>query len=400
MKVLRIIPSMDPSSGGPCQGIRNIIPELHKAGITNEVVCLDDPAAEFLKTDDFPIVALGPAKGPWQSSPQLVPWLVENLARFDVVIVHALWLFHGYAARKALRIHKRSKGKVPRVYVMPHGMLDPYFQRAGERKLKAVRNWAYWKLIESKLINEADGILFTCEAELLLARQPFQPYHPKREINIGYGVQPPPPFNEEMKVAFKASCPGLGDQPYFLFLSRIHEKKGIDHLVEAYSNIYQLYQRSNSLEMLPKLVVAGPGLDTEFGSKLESMANTLPGLKDAIFFPGMLTGAGKWGAFYGCEAFVLPSHQENFGIAVAEALACGKPVLISYQVNIWREIVETGAGIVADDNTAGAELLINSWMKLSHAGKLEMKGNATRCFQKEFTITSAADRFVQLLATS
>ena len=123
-----------------------------------------------------------------------MPWLVENLERFDIIIVHALWVYHGYALRKAMRLATKKgkaagpkKTSLPKVYVMPHGMLDPYFQRADTRKLKAARNWLYWKLIESKLVNEAEGILFTCEAELLLAREPFRPYHPRKEMNIGYG---------------------------------------------------------------------------------------------------------------------------------------------------------------------------------------------------------------------
>jgi hypothetical protein len=76
----------------------------------------------------------------------------------------------------------------------------------------------------------------------------------------------------------------------------------------------------------------------------------------------MLSGAAKWGALYGCEAFVLPSHQENFGIAVVEALACGKPVLISDQVNIWREIVEDGAGLVEGDTEEGVEKLLRNFL--------------------------------------
>ena len=91
-------------------------------------------------------------------------------------------------------------------------------------------------------------------------------------------------------------------------------------------------------------MIAGPGLDTAFGREMRQLAESLcpqPSTltpQPAVFFPDMLTGDAKWGALYGCEAFVLPSHQENFGIAVVEALACGKPVLISNQVNIWREI--------------------------------------------------------------
>lgn len=71
----------------------------------------------------------------------------------------------------------------------------------------------------------------------------------------------------------------------------------------------------------------------------------------------MLQGDVKWGAVHGCEEFVLPSRQENFAIAVVEALACGKPVLISDQVNIWREIAEDGAGLVGGDTGGRGEII-------------------------------------------
>jgi glycosyltransferase involved in cell wall biosynthesis len=78
--------------------------------------------------------------------------------------------------------------------------------------------------------------------------------------------------------------------------------------------------------------------------------------------PHRLRKSEKWGVLYGCEAFVLPSHQENFGIAVVEALACGKPVLISDQVNIWREIVEDGAGIAEADTEEGVVKLLKKFL--------------------------------------
>src|SRR5690554_4640847 len=173
MRILRVIASMDPSSGGPCQGIRNAIPALAELGVCNEVVCMDDPQAEFLDKDDFEIHALGPAKNAWAYSPKLIPWLKDNLNRFDVVIVHGLWLYPGYAV---LKVYQSIQGKAPKLFVMPHGMLDPYFQKASSRKLKALRNWFYWKLIEKNLIQRADGVLFTCEQEMLLARETFRPY--------------------------------------------------------------------------------------------------------------------------------------------------------------------------------------------------------------------------------
>ena len=402
MRVLQIVPSMHPNAGGISQGIRNIIPELEKLGLPNEVVCLDDPAEDFFSKDPFTITALGIAKGPWQYNAKLLPWLVDNLGRFDVIIVNALWLYHGYAFIKALKKYKAmqvSLGKplqYPRFYIMPHGMLDPYFQNAPERKLKALRNRAYWKLIESKLVNTADGLLFTCKTELLLARESFRPYHPKREFNIGYGVQPPPPFDDKMQAAFLAKCPQVKDKPFILFLSRVHEKKGVDLLIKAYSALLEKTGLA-SLSPFPKLVIAGPGMETEYGKEIQQLAATSEALKASVYFTGMLAGDAKWGAFYTTEAFVLPSHQENFGIAVVEALACGKPVLISSQVNIWPEIMEANAGLVEDDTLEGTVKLLEAWLNLPVTDKNLLNSNAVKCYEDYFKIESAAKKFIEML---
>lgn len=406
MNLLRIITTMDPAFGGPCQGIRNSVPELEKLGVHNEVVCLDDPSSPFLGKDPFQIHAIGPAQGPWGYSPNLVPWLLDNFARFDAAIIHGLWLYHSYGAAKAVKSLKRmpkkstEKTAVPKLFVMPHGMLDPYFQRARERKLKAIRNWIYWKIIEGKVVNEADGLLFTCEAELILAREPFRPYAPKREINVGYGIQTPPTYTPSMREAFLQQCPGVKDSAYILFLSRIHEKKGVDILIEAFSElagkVSRAVGRSNNSV---KLVIAGPGLDSAYGQRMQDLVKSRSEVKDLIFFPGMLGGNAKWGAFYGCDAFILPSHQENFGISVAEALACGKPVLISNQVNIWKEIQAAGGGIVGVDTVEGTKNLLVAWGNLSHEEKLKMGHNATQAFKEKFAIGPAASSLLNAVSS-
>ena len=146
----------------------------------------------------------------------------------------------------------RSTGSVinvPRLLIFSHGMLDPYFQRAAQRRLKAIRNWAYWKLIESRVINTADALLFTCETERILAQHTFRPYKPKEEINIGYGIVPPPMFSEEMTDAFLEKCPQVAGKPYLLFLSRIHYKKGVDLLIEAYADLVEA--QPDRIERLP-----------------------------------------------------------------------------------------------------------------------------------------------------
>ncbi|MEP6583360.1 MAG: glycosyltransferase [Ginsengibacter sp.] len=404
MKILHVIPSMNPSTGGPCEVVRNIIPELEKLNVVNEVVCLDNPIDNFNTKDLFKIISLGPSVNPWHYTRKLEPWLVKNLGRFDVVIVHALWLYHGYAFQKAFKKFKKinvsynKEFRMPRYYVMPHGMLDPYFQQASERKLKAIRNRVYWKLIESVLINNADGLLFTCQSELTLARQSFTPYYPKNEINIGCGIKSPPPFETAMAEAFFEKCPQLNKQPFILFLSRIHEKKGVHNLIEAYSKIFDnLSNNPTEKVLLPKLVIAGPGLETPYGKKIQELIAKSDAMGRSVFFPGMIRSSAKWGAFYCAEAFILPSYQENFGIAVVEALACKKPVLISKQVNIWREIIEDGGGMAEDVGTAGAQNLIESWIKISGEDKKIMGEKAWRSFVKNFSVTNAAKQLFQLV---
>ena len=401
MKILHVLTDMDPRKGGVCQAVRTMIYGLKELGVHNEVVCMNPPEAPFLKEDLFVVHAVGQAKGPWAYNPNLLPWLLLNFHHFDVVVVHGLWQYHAYAVKKALREYKleskkrKSTQPVPRFYIMPHGMLDPYFQRAEGRKLKAIRNVLYWKLIEGRVVNTADGLLFTAREELQLAKTTFTPYYPKKEFVVGLGVENPPPFTESMRKAFFEKCPNVQSRSYLLFLSRIHEKKGVDLLIRAYSEVYKSFKKSNS--EFPALVIAGPDLEGTYGQSMQKIAMGSD-LADSICFPGMLTKDCKWGAFYGCDAFILPSHQENFGIAVVEALACGKPVLISNQVNIWREIEESGGGIVADDSLPGTQQLLSRWKELSQNAQLSLGVNARDTFEKKFATESAARRMMSVIS--
>jgi glycosyltransferase involved in cell wall biosynthesis len=324
-----------------------------------------------------------------------MPWLKDQLHNYQVIIVHGLWLYHSHAVNKAIQSSKGAKGV--RVYVMPHGMLDPYFQKASGRKLKAIRNWLYWKVIESKVISAATGLLFTCEEEKNLARKTFNPYSPKKELVIGLGVEEPPLYTNAMKNAFLKKCPETDKQPFLLFLSRIHPKKGVDLLIAAYISLFKQYEGKITGHLLPKLVIAGPGIETAFGQKIQQLIRENPFLQNLIYFPGMLSGDAKWGAFYGCEAFILPSHQENFGIAVAEALACSKPVLISDQVNIWREIDALGGGIIANDTQEGVLNLLHKWMSLQESGKVTMGVHARKVYESNFSVNFTAQKLANII---
>jgi glycosyltransferase involved in cell wall biosynthesis len=368
---------------------------LEKVGVHCEVVCLDDPKEPFLGNDPFPVHAIGPAKTIWRYSDKLLPWLRANIDRFDVVITHGLWLYHSYATWLASAPYRRQHQHRPspiKFFVMPHGMLDPWFQYAKGRKLKAARNWLYWKLIERRVVNESDGVLFTSEIERELARQPFWPYCPRKEILIRYGIEQPACYQQAMQESFHQACPDLPRRPYWLYLSRIHEKKGVDLLLKAYATL------AIANPNLPKLVIAGPGLDSSYGQTIQRIVDNNPLLRDRVCLPGMLTGRAKWGALYGCEVFILPSHQENFGIAVAEALACAKPVLLSDQVNIWREIVSGHAGLVDKDSGQGVSRLLDAWLNMAQSEKQQMGQQAEALFYKQFEIGSAAQSLLEAVS--
>jgi glycosyltransferase involved in cell wall biosynthesis len=416
---------MNPASGGPCQGIRNSVSALEELGVLNEVVCCDSPDEIWIKKYPFPVHALGPGKFGYSYTTKLQAWLEEKIPRFDGVIVHGIWQWPVQATTRAFKKLKANSPPVtrhPPLFIMPHGMLDPWFQRDKSRRLKAIRNSIYWWLFERHAVNSADALLFTCEEELRLARTTFGGYRPKREINIGYGIAEPPVFESQMREAFQAQYPELGNNPYLLFLGRIHPKKGVDLLIRAYAEVL----KTEKLKTIPPhLVIAGPGWETSYGRQMRQLMDAanceiLPENAPHIHSVGMLEGDSKLGALFGCEAFVLPSHQENFGISVVEALACGKLVLISNKVNIWREIVEAGAGIVGDDTFEGIKNLLASWGRIRLTGEMpeslpnngrdisadttfdlefsfRIRESSLKCFDKNFLITRLANNIKKLI---
>lgn len=394
MKLLSVIVTMDPASGGPAQGIRNNIPFWEQNGIDAIVISFDAPDATYIEKNK--VFGLGPVTNPWAYVPKAKDWLLNNLCHYDVVVIHGLWLYNGYVVTKAIKQLKRLGKKVPKVFVMPHGMLDPYFQKAPERRLKAIRNTVYWHLIEKSVVNNADGILFTCEEELQLAATTFTDYQPKVAYNVGYGIVPPPTFSSIQQAAFYEKCEAVVNKPYFLFLSRIHQKKGVDILLIAYAELYN--ESVTNGKTIPDLVIAGPGMDTGYGDDLRTLQAQYPQLEGKVHYPGMLQGDAKWGALYGAELFVLPSHQENFGIAIVEAMACKTPVLITKSVNIWQEIATSGGGIVTNDDTESVLTGLNKWIAMTPNEKVMLGEKAFATYHAQFTAEATSKKFIEVIS--
>lgn len=380
MKILHVISSTDPKVGGPIEGMKQLYSQYTNLGVDAEVVCNDSPDMPWHSGQGLPkVYALGPARNAYGYNSRLLCWLRENLSRYDAVIVNGIWQYHSYAVRKAL-----VDSHVP-YFVFTHGMLDPWFKYT--YPLKHLKKWLYWPWAEYRVLRDANAVIFTCEEERLLARKSFWLYRAKEAVT-SYGTSSPPGNAQALAQRFLEAHPELQDKRIILFLSRIHEKKGCDLLLEAFA---QVASNDNRLH----LVMAGPD-QTGWASTLKNRAAKL-GIADRISWPGMLQGDSKWGAYNAAEVFCLPSHQENFGIVVAEALACGKPVLISNKVNIWREIKSDLAGFVDDDSTAGTVRNLEHWLQLSPDAYQKMTKRATKCFTQRFHIQRAAERLIEII---
>jgi len=379
-RILHVISSVNRAGGGPIEGIIQLNRALGGLGCSTEIVTTDEPDAPWLAEFPVHVFALGGARLGYRYSPRLRPWLLENAARYDGLIVNGLWQYHGMAARQAAR----ALG-LP-YFVYTHGMLDPWFKHA--YPLKHLKKSLYWPWGTYRVLRDAAAVCFTCEEERLLARQSFARYK-ANEVVVSYGTSAPTGDPDTQRRAFFAAYPALQNQRLLLFLSRIHAKKGCDLLLDAFARVA-------ASDPALHLVMAGPD-QTGWQAQLQQQARRL-GIAERITWTGMLAGDLKWGALRAAEAFVLPSHQENFGIAIAEALACGLPVLISDKVNIWREIESDHAGLVAADTIEGTTHLLRAWLALPEAEKQAMRGRAVHCFAERFEITQAAKSLLRVLA--
>jgi glycosyltransferase involved in cell wall biosynthesis len=393
MRQLSIIASMDKKSGGPAQAIRYLFPYFEKDYSIVDVLCPiwnDFDISNSEKGLNFRLYSK--TTNVWSYNKEIKSFLKNHIEDYELVIVHGLWLYNLLAVFQVIEeLKQKASSKIPVFLVFAHGMLDPWFQQTVTRRVKAFRNVIYWYLIQEKILRNADGILFTCEEEMLLARTTFSKYKPQNEFNVGYGIPNPPSFTPQMTLALKEKFECYDIRPFIIYMGRIDQKKGLDLLVKVY---VELLQNNDNIDNLPILLIAGPGQDSAFGKRINKYINQHPILNNFIVFVGMLTGDAKWGAIYHAEAFVLPSHQENFGIAVVEALACGIPVLISNKINIWREIQNGGGGLIAEDTFEGTFDLLQKWLSLSSDSKKMMGNNAIKVYEINFKIELAAHNII------
>lgn len=365
MRVLHVIPSVSERSGGPATAIIPMCRALMQHGVEVLLITTDSDLREDEKPDGpvseykgVPAMFFPSQLGQsFKYSRPLSSWLSANIKNFGLAHIHAVFNHSSVAAA-----HLCHKAGVPYV-VRPLGTLEPW-----SVKQKSLRKRLFWEIAGKAMLRRAAAVHYTTEAEKFSTETLFGLNHGRV---IPLGIETTPSGRSELAL--------VGD-PYVLVLSRLHPKKGLDVLIDAFQALKPEFADW-------RLVIAGDG-PTDYVSKLKAKAS------DRVEFTGWLDGEKKDATLRGASLLALPSHQENFGLCVMEALAHSVPVLVSPSVNLASEITAANAGwISAIDREALTAKLAEA---LGDEDELAKRGRAGKALSRKYSWDNAARGLVDL----
>jgi len=382
-RVLHVVPSLDPASGGMAEAVRLLA--FPTPALESVIVTCDMPNQPWLAASGVKTIGTGPANTRFQWTPRLAPVLREEMPRADVCVVHGLWQYPLFAAA-----HAAQKAHKP-LLVFPHGMLDPW----ALTQSRAVKSLAWLAGMGNLLNRRASALCFTTPEERELASPRVGQSRGPQAI-VPLGVDAPLLVKEEARQMFDLQHPALAEKQIFLFLGRLHPKKGCDLLIRAFAQCCR--EQEAQKRPRPHLRLAGPSCSDDYLRELRALAQQESLGEGSDFeFLGMLEGGAKWREVAAGDALVLPSHQENFGLVVAEALACGTPALLSDKVNTAPQVKAAGAGLMAPDTVDGTLQLLQQWMSLSPGERAVMSTRAKAWHAQSFSAEAARAGFARLV---
>ena len=351
MRILHVIPSLSPSLGGPAQVALNLVNALNQLGIDAEIATtnygiptLEAPTHQridycydtenSLSAPVYFVPYTPPSLKEFIFSRTLTSWLWKNLPTYDLVDNHYLFSYSPTCAA----VIARYKGIPYTVRTM--GQITPWALAQSSTKKKI-----FSLLFENRNLSRAAAIHCTSPEEATNVRD-FGISTPT--VTLPLGVTPAQPITDakaKLRIAYHIPK----NTPVLLFLSRLHHKKQPELLLKAAQQLTK--------QQPCHIILAGSG-DPLYCQQLKTLTHKL-GLTTAVTFTGFVTGYDKTLLLQGSDAFVLPSHSENFGIAVAEALASGLPVVITPGIQISTEIKAADAGLITELNVAALTSSIN-----------------------------------------
>ncbi len=338
LSVLHVIPSVAPCRGGPSKAVIEMVAALKVNGVDAEIATTNDNGLGVLDVElnkklahnNVPVRFFKRYSPPFHAirefaySGDFKHWLKQNIANYDLVHVHAVFSFCSSYTMALAR-----KTNTPYV-VRPIGQLQKW-----SLKQAALKKRLYLKVIERKNIESASAIHFTASSEKLEAEQLFA----LNSHVIPLGIKPPQ-ASSWSKQQLLDRLETKDSQLNLLYLSRLHEKKGLELLMLAFKE----------LNTDVKLWIAGDG-ESAYRQHLVQYAEKL-GLSERCCFIGHVDGEYKNALLQHADLFVLTSYSENFGIAVLEAMSAGLAPLITRGVALSDVVEEKTLGLVCEPDKA------------------------------------------------
>ncbi len=394
MRILHVIASLAPRYGGPSVACPALCRELARRGHEVSIYTTNVDGGGRLQVPlDQPVIEQGVEiryfpgwTFPPEYKPSLALWrgLQEKIPTADVVHIYSLYIFPSTAAA-----HLCRKLKVP--YLLhPHGTLDPYLLRR-----HAARKQVYSWLFEQRNFQRAAAVLFNSREEMRLAAEWLdqdlppnngEPGPIRAVVPVGVDEDWLRQTTPAARVQFRGKFAELIGRRILLFFGRLSFKKGMEVLAQAF---IQVSREHKNLQ----LVVAGPDAEG-YGGKMREWLKA-GGVVERATFTGILAGEERIAAMQEAEVFVLPSYSENFGQAVAEAMACGVPVVISNRVNLWPDVEAAGAGLIVDSNSEHTARALLTLLEDPALGR-QMGECGRRLVAQRYSWEAVGDQMVEL----
>jgi glycosyltransferase involved in cell wall biosynthesis len=383
MRVVHVVPSLAARTGGTATSLVELSLGLAACGVESAIFATDlaePPQARRhsrVAPGDLPAgadvadVCLFPAVAPRRlaHSPALRRALRSELRRCDVVHIHSLFLFPQFAAFTEAR-------RLGRPYVVaPHGCFDPFLRRRGR-----ARKWVNDRVWQRAMLAGASALQFGAEEEARLAADVVPPV---RRVVVPNGIDwdafgrlPDGAVFRERRLAGHAG-------PVVMHLGRIAEKKGVDVLIRAFA-------RGRLADLDARLAVVGPDDD-----------GLVPGLRalaerecvaERVDFVGLVRGGERLEALAAADVWALASRSDACSAAVIEALAAGRPTVLTPRINLAPEAARAAAAVVSplDPDALGAELRA----LLEDDARRRELGESARAFAQRFDRRRVARRMI------
>jgi glycosyltransferase involved in cell wall biosynthesis len=374
MKILQIVPSISLVYGGPSQMVLGLSAALARLGEEVTIITTDSNGDTGQAPLDVPLGVAIEQNGyqiryfrcspfrRYKFSLDLFSWLHSHARDYDIAHIHCLFSPVSSISASIARFHQLP------YLLRPLGTLDPADLRK-KRQLKKL----YTAVLEKPNIAGSAGIHFTSDQECRISDR----FGVKtNDIVIPLGVELP---GEAINPRESLDIPD--DKPVILYMSRLDPKKGLDILLPS---LQTLLDKGIDFHFV---LAGGNPQDPDYEKRIQTEFTT--SLNKHCTIAGFVTGGLKRGLLEMADIFVLPSYYENFGIAVAEAMAVGTPVVISNGVDLYPAIQQTESGWITAPTREGVTLALET--ALENAGERQRRGdNARQLVQDRYSWDSIA----------